>query len=138
MRYNPYFLFDGKAEEAINLYAKAFGGESRILKYKDAPPNPEFKIADELMERVMHGEVNFGDLVFMICDSTPMSPVVTGNNVQVSINFETKEEFEKAFEVIKADAKIFLGPEETFFAEYYTTFEDKFGITWQFILLKTH
>jgi len=138
MKYNPYFLFDGKAEEAINLYAKAFGGEKRIMKYKDAPPNPNFVVPEELKERVMHGEVNFGDLVFMICDSSPMSPVSSGNNVQVSINFDTKEEFEKAFNILKDNAKVLLQPEATFFAEYYTTFEDKFGVTWQFLLLKAH
>lgn len=138
MKYNPYFLFDGNAEEAINLYAKAFGGEKRIMKYKDAPPSPDFVIQEELKERVMHGEVIFADLVFMICDSSPMSPVTSGNNVQVSINFDTKEEFEKAFSVLKDNAKIFLPPGETFFAEYYTTFEDVFGVTWQFLLLKAH
>lgn len=138
MLYNPYFLFDGKAEEAINLYEKAFGGTPRIIKYKDAPKSEDFQPPVELLERVMHGELRFNNLVFMICDSSPMSPVTNGNNVQVSINFDTKEEFTKAFDVLKDGAKVLLPPSETFFAEYYTTFEDKFGVTWQFLLLKAH
>ncbi len=138
MKYNPYFLFDGQAEEAIKTYTKAFNGESKIMKYKDAPPNPNFQIQEELKEKVMHGEVRIGDLIFMICDSSPMNPVKSGNSVQVSMTFENKEEFQNAFDVLKTNAKIFLEPSETFFAKYYTTFEDSFGVTWQFLLLQAH
>ena len=136
MKYNPYFLFDGHAEEATNLYAKAFNGEVQMMKFKDAPPNPNFTVPEELMERVMHSEVRFNDLVFMLCDSSPMEPVTNGNNVQVSIIFDEIDELTKVFDVLSIDGNIAMAPGETFFAKYYTMFTDKFGVTWQFIVQK--
>lgn len=136
MKYNPYFLFNGNAEEATNLYAKAFNGESQILKFKDAPPDPNFQIPEEMKELVMHSEVRFGDMVFMICDATPMQPARAGNNVQVSFTFEDKEAFQKVFDVLSDGGKIAVPAEANFFAEYYAMFEDKFGVTWQFIVPK--
>lgn len=85
MKYNPYFLFDGKAEEAIHLYGDAFNGETQVLKFKDAPPNPNFQTPEEIKELVMHGEVRMNDMVFMICDATPMQPVTVGNKFLCSM-----------------------------------------------------
>lgn len=136
MKYNPYFLFDGKAEEATQLYAKAFHGETQIMKYKDAPPDPNFPMPEEMKELVMHSEVRFGDMVFMICDGTPMQPAKIGNNVQVSFTFDDKESFQKVYDVLSDGAKIAVAPEAAFFAEYYAMLEDKFGVTWQLIVPK--
>lgn len=136
MKYNPYFLFDGKAEEATHFYAKAFNGESQIMKYMDAPPNPNFQMPEAMKELVMHGEVRFGDMVFMICDGTPMQPARAGNNVQVSFTFDDIESFHQVYDVLSDGAKIAVAPESNFFAEYYAMFEDKFGVTWQFIVPK--
>jgi PhnB protein len=136
MKYNPYFLFDGKAEEATNLYAKAFNGQSQIMKYKDAPPNPDFQMPEEMKELVMHSEVRFDNMVFMICDATPMQPAKIGNNVQVSFTFENKESFQKVYDILSDGSKIAVAPEANFFAEYYASFEDKFGVTWQLIVPK--
>lgn len=136
MRYNPYFLFDGKAEEAIRLYGEAFNGETQVLKFKDAPPNPNFQMPEEMKELVMHGEVRMNDMVFMICDATPMQPVKVGNNVQVSILFENKESLESVYGKLSAGGKIAVPLEANFFAVCYAMFEDQFGVTWQLIVPK--
>lgn len=86
---------------------------------------------------MIHSEVKFGDMVFMICDGTPMQPARAGNNVQVSFTFDDSESFQKVYDVLSDGARIDVAPDTTFFAEYYAMLEDKFGVTWQLIVPKT-
>lgn len=38
MKLNPYILFPGNAEEALNMYADCFGGEVKgMQRYGEAP-----------------------------------------------------------------------------------------------------
>ena len=55
--------------------------------------------------------------------------------MQVSSTFDDKESFQKVYDVL-SNGKIAVAPEANFFAEYYAMFEDKFGVTWQFIVPK--
>lgn len=136
MKFNPYIVVSGTAESAILRYAKAFNAEYQIMKYKDAPPNPDFKIPDALMELVLHGEVRLKDTSIMVCDAAPMVPIQSGNNVQVAITLDTIQELDSIFEVLSVDSQIIMEPQETFFAKKYVSFADPFGVTWQLIVSK--
>lgn len=51
----PYINFNGNCEEAVKFYQQALGGEVHILRFGDAPPNPNFPpLPDEAKNRVMH------------------------------------------------------------------------------------
>lgn len=132
MKYNPYICFNGNAEKAINKYAKAFKGETRILKFKDMPPNPGFEVTKELEEQVLHGMLTAENITIMVSDTIPGMPVIQGNNVGIFITFDSKEDLNFAFDVLKDNAKITMQPQETFFAKWYAGFEDEFGTPWQF------
>jgi PhnB protein len=51
---NPYINFNGNAQEAFNFYKSVFGGEfSKIMLFKDLA-SPEFKIAEDEANKIMH------------------------------------------------------------------------------------
>ena len=137
MNFNPYFLMDGDAEAAILLYAKAFGGEYQIMKYKDAPQGPGAPpLPGEMMELVMHGEVRFGETAIMVCDATPMSPVTKGNNVQVAVSVESADDVTRIHRLLAEGGQTLMAPQQTFFAQNYASVTDRFGVTWQLIAPK--
>ncbi len=51
---NPYLDFNGNTEEALTFYKSVFGGEfAKITRYKDIS-NPEFPVAENDANRIMH------------------------------------------------------------------------------------
>jgi len=51
---NPYINFNGNAEEAFNFYKSVFGGGfAKVMRFKDLS-NPEFAIAENEANKIMH------------------------------------------------------------------------------------
>ncbi len=73
MQLEPYLLFDGRCEEALNFYKAAFGGEIEGLSRwsempKDAGGPP---VTPETANRVMHASFKSAGVSFMASDATP-------------------------------------------------------------------
>jgi PhnB protein len=61
---NPHMNFNGNAEEAFNFYRSVFGGEfSTIMRFKDLS-SPEFPIAENDANKIMHIELPIGKKLF--------------------------------------------------------------------------
>ena len=60
---NPYLNFDGNAEEAMNFYKAAFGGEfmGPVMRWGTAPGCEEFNLSDADKEKVMHMALPISD-----------------------------------------------------------------------------
>lgn len=69
--FTPYLIFDGDAIEAIRLYEKAFGVEAKVMRFKDAPPDPNHPVPEEAKERVMHALIKLGEVELRVLDTFP-------------------------------------------------------------------
>jgi len=126
----PYLVFNGNCEEAVNFYQAALGGESQIMHFSDAPPNPAFPIPEQAKNLVIHAELRKNGHVIRFSDTFPGSPYTVGNNVSFSIEFDTTEETSKMFKALSVGGTIEMELQETFFSPLFSKFIDKFGITW--------
>jgi Uncharacterized protein conserved in bacteria len=131
---NPYLHFDGNAEEAMNFYKSVFGGEFQggIMRMKDAPGTENF--SDEDKNRVMHIALPIGPdgSVLMASDTPPAAmglKLIVGNNVDIALSPDSKEEADKIFAGLSAGGKVEMSMEQTFFG-YFGSCVDKFGINW--------
>jgi len=120
-------VFNGNCEEAINFYQTALGGETEIMHFRDAPPNPEFPVPDHVKNLVLHAELKKDGHVIRFSD-TPNAPYNTGNNISFSLVFDTKKETKKMFEVLSNGGTIIADLQETFFSPLYCKFTDRFGV----------
>ncbi|AFQ42251.1 VOC family protein [Desulfosporosinus meridiei] len=127
----PYLVFNGNCEEAVNFYQVALGGETQILHFADAPPNPAFPIPDQVKNLVMHAELRKDGHVIRFSDTFPGNPYNTGNNISFSLEFDSKEATKSVFDVLSEDGTIEMELQETFFSPLYGKFSDKYGIQWQ-------
>jgi PhnB protein len=128
MQLNPYLNFNGQCEEALTFYAKVLGGEViMILKGKDTP------MADKMpafREMVMHGRIKVGDTLLMGSD-TPPEHRNQPAGFSVSLGFTDVAEAERIYNALSEGAqKITMPFQETFWAQGFGTFVDKYGTPW--------
>ncbi len=139
MKLHVYLNFQGKAEEAVLFYAKAFGGQTpKLLKYGQVPPNPNFTIPEEAKDFVMHTEIEIGEQTIKMSDVLPGTPFEEGTNQQVAVEFTTEAEFDAVYEVLNDNIVTIVPVAPAFFASKYTYFVDKFGTPWHLMVQKQH
>lgn len=127
---NPYLVLNGNSKEAIELYQKAFDAKAEVRLYKDMPDKT--KIPAGMEDKVVWAEIKRDDLSIMVSDSLPNDEVTIGNNLSISVSFASVENAKASYEILSEGGKIIFPGSETYFADFYTKFVDKFGTVWQF------
>lgn len=62
MQVQPYLSFYGQAEAALKFYEKALGAKTMfMMRFKDAPPNPDYPVTPEVADKIMHASFTIGD-----------------------------------------------------------------------------
>jgi PhnB protein len=122
---NPYLNFDGKAEEAMKLYAEVLGGALEIMRMGDSP----MPVGPEHKNRVMHSTLKTDSITLMASDSQPGQSVQPGNSVHLSLNFTDKNEQKRVWDRLSPGSKVTLPLGDTFFG-HFGMLVDRFGINW--------
>jgi PhnB protein len=130
---NPYIHFNGNAEEAFSFYKSVFGGEfAKIMRYKDLS-SPEYPIAENDANRLMHIALPISKSnMLMGSDVLEIMGQVTENDNRntISISTESREEADKLFNGLSEEGKIEMPIADGPFGSYFGMFADKFGVQW--------
>jgi PhnB protein len=110
----PFLPFDGRCEEAIAQYVKAFNAELKVLQ-----PYPE----EERKKGVMHSEIYIHGQRVMLNDSDSVTPIMV-------VIYDNKEELLKSYEIMKEGGKITTPLQEQFYSPLVAGITDKFGVVW--------
>ncbi|HEX5551998.1 MAG TPA: VOC family protein [Chitinophagaceae bacterium] len=124
---NPHINFNGNAEEAFNFYKSVFGGEfAKIIRFKDIS-SPEYPVAENEANKIMHIALPIGKNMLMANDVPQSMGRVNENEnrSKISISAESREEADKLYSGLSADGNI-----EVPWDSYFGMFRDKFGIEW--------
>jgi PhnB protein len=129
---NPHMNFNGNAEEAFTFYKSVFGGEfSTIMRFKDLS-SPEFPIAENDANKIMHIELPIGKN-FLMANDVPESMGKTNENEnrsKIFIHAESREEADKLFNGLSAGGTIEGPIGDSPWGTYFGMFRDKYGIEW--------
>ena len=128
MQLNPNLFFTGKAEEALQFYREALGGEIEIARYKDAPP--EMGSTPEWGEKVMYGQLTSPYGVIAAMDSPPGRGGGEPNGFGINISADTEAVAASAFGRLSRGGSVTMPFDKTFFAEKFGMLDDKYGVTW--------
>jgi PhnB protein len=129
---NPWINFNGNAEEAFTFYKSVFGGEfAKIMRFKDLS-SPEFPIAEEDANKIMHIALPIGKNILMANDvPESMGPVNENENrSKISISAESKEEADKLFNGLSVGGQVEMPIMDSPWGSYFGMFRDKYGIEW--------
>ena len=127
----PYITFNGNCEEAVKFYQKVLGGESQIMHFGDAPPNPAFQVPEAAKNLVLHAELRKDGHIIRFSDTFPGAPYSVGSNISFSLEFDSQDEVRSVFTALSEGGKVEMEPQQTFFSPLYAKFIDKFGVHWQ-------
>lgn len=135
MGVKTYLNFNGNCREAVEFYAEVFEAEKpKIMLFGDMPSNGETLSNDSIKHLVLHAEVKIDEDVIMFSDTMPGSTFNVGNNINLIFSSREIDEIKAVFHKLKADGKIIMELQETFFSKCYGYLIDKFGVGWQFNL----
>ena len=129
---NPHINFNGNAEEAFNFYKSVVGGEfAMIMRLKDIS-SPEFPIAENDANKIMHIALPIGQNVLMANDVPESMGRVNENEnrSKISISAESREEADKLFSGLSAGGNVEMPIGDSPWGSYFGMFRDKFGIEW--------
>lgn len=131
MQVVPSFHFSGACEEAIQLYRQAFGAELRFLMhYRDANPADMdvTSLSEEEKGLVYHAELFIGGQRFMASDTPEAVP--QGQNMSITLIFDTPDDVRAAYEVLSPGASIVYPLQETTYSSCFAALVDRFGMRW--------
>ncbi len=129
---NPHINFNGNAQEAFNFYKSVFGGEfAKIIRFKDIS-SPEFPVAENDANKLMHIALPIGKNVLIGNDIPEFMGKVNENEnrSKISISAENREEADKLFKGLSEGGSVEVPIEESPGSSYFGMFRDKFGIEW--------
>lgn len=130
----PYLFFNGRCEEAIDLYRSAFGAEvGMLMRFKDSPePPPPGAVPEGSDDKVMHACITIKGAPVMLSDGcTPDGLDFKGFSLSVSAKDDA--EAGRMFDALAKDGQVQMPLGETFFARRFGMVADKFGVGWMII-----
>jgi PhnB protein len=129
----PNLVFSGRCEEALKFYQKCFGGEITYLeRYKDAP----VKYNPVHGNNILHAKYEFDGNVLFASDSFESRPVKPGENVTLTIEFDSEKQLREVYDKISEGANIKTPLQKTFWGVGFAILTDRYGITWTLNYIK--
>lgn len=129
---NPHINFNGNAEDAFIFYKSVFGGEFvKIMRLKDLS-SPEFPVAENDANKILHIALPIGKNILMGNDvPESMGPVNENENrSKISISAESREEADRLFNGLSVGGNIEMPITDSPWGSYFGMFRDKYGIEW--------
>ena len=137
MQVQPYLFFEGRCEEAIELYRSALGAEvTALMRYKDnpQPADPETCQGGQEMppgseDKVMHASFRIGDTEVMASDG-----MCSGNpsfqGVSLALTVSDAATAERFFAALGDGGQVQMPLSPTFFSPSFGMVADRFGVAW--------
>ena len=127
---NPYLMFNGDAQQAIELYERVLGARTEFVqRFGEIPevaPDPASK------DRIIHALLRIGNDAVMVSDSQPDHPVPAGGTVQVCLDFTDPDDMKSRFDALGAGGSIDMPLHDTFWGATFGMLTDRHGIHWMF------
>lgn len=114
----PTFHCGGRCAEAIELYKKAF---DLIVDWQQT---------DKDTNLIIHTEARIGNQRIRLSDGGAELDKIQADSLFLAIVFDTAEEVDKAFDILKEGGTVITAPYKPEFATYMCQLKDKFGFKW--------
>lgn len=126
----PYLMFNGRCEEAVEFYRKALGAEIKmIMRYKECPePPPPGMVPENWGDKVMHASFRIAGNVIMASDGCSTEPGFAGFSLSLALPDESAAK--RAFHALSEGGQIHMPLGKTFWSPCFGMLADKFGLGW--------
>ena len=131
MQLYTYLNYGGNCKEAFEFYERHLGGKIAMLQKHGEMPNPGQAIPN-WGDKVLHARMEIGETVLMGADIPPdvFKPM---RSAYLSLIVDSVDEADRIYAVLMKDGEIFMKMQETFFADRFAMFRDRFGTSWMLL-----
>jgi PhnB protein len=135
MQAQPYLIFDGRCEEAIEFYKSAVGAEvTMLMRFKDSPePHPPGMLPPGAETKVMHASLRIGDSTVMASDGQCLGQA-NFQGFSLALSVSNDAEAERLFAALGNGGKVCMPLAKTFFSSRFGMVADRFGVSWMIIV----
>jgi PhnB protein len=127
----PYLFFEGRAEEAIAFYTKAFGTKvDMLMRNREAPEAPPPGMLPPGSEnKVMHASFKVGDTDVMLSDGS-CSGRTSFAGFSLSVSAPDDVAARRMFDALADGGKVTMPLGKTFWSPCFGMVTDRFGVGW--------
>ena len=121
----PFLMFEGKAQEALDLYMRVLPNSEVVsmTRYGPEGPGPEGTI--------MHAVVSLAGQRVMVSDSPVNHAFTFTPSISFWIECSDEAELEDLFEALGKDGQVYMERGNYGFSTRFGWVGDRFGVTWQ-------
>jgi PhnB protein len=126
----PYLIFNGRCEEAVEFYRTALGAEVQmIMRYKESPEAPPpGMVPPDWDDKVMHAAFKIAGNLLMASDGCTSEPGFTGFSLSLALPDEAAAQ--KAFAALSDGGTVHMPLGKTFWSPCFGMLADRFGLGW--------
>ena len=136
MQVQPYLMFEGRADEAIEFYKRAVGAKvNMLMRNKESPePHQPGMLPPGSENKVLHASLHIGESTVSLSDgSCSGKPSFSGITLSLSVSNEA--EAERSFKALSADGgQVHVPLTKTFFSSKFGMLADRFGVSWMILV----
>ncbi len=132
MQVEPYLIFDGRCEEALEFYKRALGAEvTSLMRYKESPEPDKFD--PSLGEKIMHAGFRIGETTVMASDDF-QSGRAEFKGIWLTLTVPDVAASERVFAALAEGGSVQMPLAETFYSPSFGMVTDRFGVPWMVIV----
>jgi PhnB protein len=132
MQVQPYLMFEGCCEEAVEFYREALGAEvTMLMRFKESP-DPGM-CSPGTLDKVMHMSFRIGDTTLLASDGRCTGqPNFQG--ISLSLTVPNDAEAERRFASLADGGQVQMPLTKTFFSSRFGMVVDRFGVAWMIVV----
>jgi PhnB protein len=133
LQVQPYLMFDGRCDEALEFYRRALGAEvTMCMRFKDAPPQPEGGMCTpppDIENKVMHASFRIGGSEILASDGDCQGRTAF-QGFSLSLTAPTEAGAKRMFAALSEGGAVQMPLGKTFFSAAFGMVADRFGVSW--------
>lgn len=134
----PYLMFGGRCEEALEFYRSALGAQvDMLLRFSESPdPTPPGMLPPGFENKVMHASFRVAGNVIMASDGCEVGAQFKGFSLSISV--ATEAEADRYFSALSDGGQVQMPLTKTFWSPRFGMLTDRFGIAWMINVVGEH
>lgn len=126
----PYLMFGGRCEEALEFYRAALGAQvDMLMRFSESPdPTPPGMLPPGFENKVMHASFRIAGNVLMASDGCEVGAQFKGFSLSIAV--ATEAEADRYFSALSDGGQVQMPLTKTFWSPRFGMLTDRFGIAW--------
>jgi PhnB protein len=131
---DSYIFFDGQCAQAMRFYEGVLGATMQaMMTYAQSPVPPQAGqpgCGPGDADRIMHACLQLPNGRLLMASDSPAGMHKPMAGFGLALNYETADEARKVFDQLSAGGKVEMPMTQTFWADAFGMFTDRFGTPW--------